>query len=142
MKVALAVLALAGTGRGFLQAPGSRLGLVSRRAVEDAPSTAVGFADLATGSELYIANLAYDTSHAELRAVMEFFGDITEVKIPRDKTTGQGRGFGFVSFSTSTEAETALFDETIAEKDRGILDAFAGSRDDGHADECIASDLG
>ena len=70
MKVALAVLALAGTGRGFLQAPGSRLGLVSRRAVEDAPSTAVGFADLATGSELYIANLAYDTSHAELRAVI------------------------------------------------------------------------
>ena len=49
MKVALAVLALAGTGRGFLQAPGSRLGLVSRRAVEDAPSTAVGFADLDDG---------------------------------------------------------------------------------------------
>ena len=126
MKVALAVLALAGTGRGFLQAPGSRLGLVSRRAVEDAPSTAVGFADLATGSELYIANLAYDTSHAELRAVMEFFGDITEVKIPRDKTTGQGRGFGFVSFSTSTEAETArMVTNGLSFKDRKIGVSFS-----------------
>ena len=37
-------------------------------------STAVGFADLATGSELYIANLAYDTSHAELRAVTLYTG--------------------------------------------------------------------
>ena len=124
MKVALALLGLAGTGCGFLQAPGSRLELVSRRssAVQDAPSTAAaGVADLAAGSELYIANLAYDTSHAELRAVMEFFGDITEVKIPRDKTTGQGRGFGFVSFSTSTEAETArMVTNGLSFKDRKL----------------------
>ena len=47
-----------------------------------------------------VRNITYGMTEMELGKLFEPFGEIVQVKIPFDKSTGWSRGFGFVSFST------------------------------------------
>jgi cold-inducible RNA-binding protein len=60
------------------------------------------------GKRLYVGNLSYNTSDAELRSEFSKCGAVTDVKIIIDRETGRSRGFGFVEFATEGEANTAL----------------------------------
>lgn len=57
---------------------------------------------------IFIGNLPFSTTKMDLQALFETFGTITNIHIPVNKETGQARGFAFVSFESSTEAEAAL----------------------------------
>jgi RNA recognition motif-containing protein len=46
--------------------------------------------------KIYVGNLALDTSEAELRAMFEPHGEVSAVRLAKDKETGEPRGFGFV----------------------------------------------
>lgn len=59
-------------------------------------------------SKLYVANLSYNTTDAELRTAFEAFGTVTEVFIATDRETGRPRGFAFITFSTADEAKVAI----------------------------------
>jgi RNA recognition motif-containing protein len=60
-------------------------------------------------SKLFVGNIPYDLSEADLRSVFEDGGyKLTEVKIITDKFTGKSRGFGFISFDSETDAEQAI----------------------------------
>jgi cold-inducible RNA-binding protein len=64
---------------------------------------------MATGSRLYVGNLAHSTTEAALRAAFEQDGrKVVEVKIITDRDTGQPRGFGFVEMSSPADAEAAI----------------------------------
>ena len=61
------------------------------------------------GKRLYVGNLPYQTTEAQLRALFEQDGgEVTEVKIVTDRETGRPRGFAFVEMSSDAQASTAV----------------------------------
>jgi len=59
-------------------------------------------------SKIYIGNLSFNTSEAELRDAFGAFGTLTDVFVPTDRETGRPRGFAFVTFSTAEESAQAI----------------------------------
>ena len=57
---------------------------------------------------IYVGNLSYSLSEAELREAFADFGDVTSVKILTDRETGRSRGFGFVEMPNQAEGEAAV----------------------------------
>ena len=61
------------------------------------------------GKKLYVGNLSYETSEEDLRAV--FSGNdrvVEEIAIMKDRSTGQPRGFAFVTMRSEREAQAAM----------------------------------
>jgi RNA recognition motif-containing protein len=57
---------------------------------------------------LYVGNLSYDVTEADLRAAFEAFGTVASVNILKDQYSGQPRGFGFVEMPSAAEAQAAI----------------------------------
>ena len=53
------------------------------------------------GSKLYVGNLSYNVTNEELSDLFSSHGTVVEAKII------EGKGFGFVEMSSSSEAENA-----------------------------------
>ena len=60
------------------------------------------------GNRLYVGNLSFNTSEAELRQEFGKCGSVTDAKIVIDRETGRSRGFAFVQYATEGEATTAI----------------------------------
>jgi len=58
--------------------------------------------------KIYIGNLPYDENKANIRKLFEPYGRITDVFLPLNRETGQGRGFGFVAMSDRAAAAKAI----------------------------------
>jgi RNA recognition motif-containing protein len=58
-------------------------------------------------NRLFIANLAWSTEDAELRAAFEAHGQVTRARVVCG-ADGRSRGFGFVEFETPEEASAAM----------------------------------
>lgn len=61
-----------------------------------------------SNSKLYVGNMSFKTSEAELRAHFEQFGSVTDIYVAMDKFTGRPRGFAFVTMGTADEAKVAI----------------------------------
>jgi RNA recognition motif-containing protein len=57
---------------------------------------------------IYVGNLSYDVTEADLRQAFEPFGAIASINIIKDNVSGQSKGFGFVEMSSMTEAQAAI----------------------------------
>ncbi len=60
------------------------------------------------GTRLYVGNLSYDTSSADLEALLGAHGTVQSAEVISDRSTGQSKGFGFVEMGSETEAEAAI----------------------------------
>ncbi len=60
------------------------------------------------GKRLYVGNLPYETTEADLNALFAPSGDVSSVNIVRDRATGQARGFAFVEMSDAEGARRAI----------------------------------
>jgi len=61
------------------------------------------------GTRLYVGNIPYGTSDAELRTLFGQNGRaVTEVKIVTDRETGQSRGFAFVEMANQEDAQAVI----------------------------------
>src|SRR5580692_6726372 len=61
------------------------------------------------GTRLYVGNLSYNVTDAELReAFAEGGRNVVEVKIVMDRDTGRPRGFAFVEMGSDDEAAAAI----------------------------------
>jgi cold-inducible RNA-binding protein len=61
------------------------------------------------GKRLYVGNIPYQTSEAQLKALFEESGgEVSEVKIVTDRETGRPRGFAFVELASDAQAEAAV----------------------------------
>ncbi len=60
------------------------------------------------GKKLYVGNLGYDVTDADLSQLFGQHGTIGSATIIMDKMTGRSKGFGFVEMSTDAEAEAAI----------------------------------
>lgn len=58
-------------------------------------------------SKLYVGNLSFKTTEADLRQAFGQFGSVTDVYVANDRETGRPRGFAFVTFSTAEESKLA-----------------------------------
>ncbi len=58
-------------------------------------------------SKLYVGNLSFETSEADLRDAFGAFGVLSDVFIATDRETGRSRGFAFVTFNTAEESQLA-----------------------------------
>ncbi|MAY75870.1 MAG: RNA-binding protein [Phycisphaerae bacterium] len=58
--------------------------------------------------KMYVGNLPYNTTEAELRELFEPYGTVESADIVMDRETGRPRGFGFVTMSTDEEAQQAI----------------------------------
>eukprot|EP00038_Savillea_parva_P030084 m.75382 g.75382 ORF g.75382 m.75382 type:complete len:198 (+) comp8990_c1_seq4:726-1319(+) len=74
-------------------------------------------ADVVLSSPLLYVSLALKTTEDELRYKFETFGKLMDVFIPKDRNTGDPRGFGFVTFHDRRDAEDA--EEAMNEKEFG-----------------------
>jgi RNA recognition motif-containing protein len=59
---------------------------------------------------LFVGNMSFQTTEAELRALFEPFGQVTRIHIVNDRETGQPRGFAFVEMAKDEEAAKAMSD--------------------------------
>jgi cold-inducible RNA-binding protein len=61
------------------------------------------------GRRLYVGNLSYSTSEADLKeAFMAEGHEVAEVKMVLDRETGRPRGFAFVEMATDAGASHAM----------------------------------
>ena len=58
--------------------------------------------------DIYVGNLPYEVTDAELQAHFEKFGKVTSARVVMDKATGRAKGFGFVEMPNRPEAEAAI----------------------------------
>ena len=57
---------------------------------------------------IFIGNLSYEVSEDDLREVFAEYGTVNNVKMPRDRETGQKRGLAFVEMGTEAEEQQAI----------------------------------
>jgi RNA recognition motif-containing protein len=57
---------------------------------------------------IYVGNLSSETTEDDLRQAFEAFGQVTSIKLLRDRVTGQSNRVGFVGMADSDEAQTAI----------------------------------
>ncbi|GAY40363.1 hypothetical protein CUMW_051350 [Citrus unshiu] len=60
------------------------------------------------GSEVFIGGLPKDASEEDLRDLCEPIGDVFEVRLMKDKESGESKGFAFVSFRSKEFAKKAI----------------------------------
>ena len=58
--------------------------------------------------KLYIGNLPFSATDADLREVFGAHGTVTDAIVMMDRTTGRSRGFGFITMSTDDEGRAAI----------------------------------
>ncbi|WBL37180.1 RNA-binding protein [Tepidiforma flava] len=58
--------------------------------------------------KLYIGNLSYETTDADLQAAFAAHGEVRSAQVVTDRETGRSRGFGFVEMDDRGQAEAAI----------------------------------
>lgn len=59
-------------------------------------------------SKLYVGNLPYNTTEADLRTLFEKAGTVSDVMVIKDRESGRSKGFAFVEMGSQEEAESAI----------------------------------
>lgn len=61
------------------------------------------------GSRLFVGNLSFDTTEADLRGAFTESGlEVREVKVVTERETGRPRGFAFVEMASPAAAQQAM----------------------------------
>jgi len=60
------------------------------------------------GKKLYVGNLGYDVSDADLEQLFAAHGTVDSANVIIDRSTGRSKGFGFVEMSSGAEAQSAI----------------------------------
>ncbi len=60
------------------------------------------------GKKLYVGNLAYGVTDADLQRLFEAHGTVQSAQVIMDRDTGRSKGFGFVEMGSDAEAQAAI----------------------------------
>jgi hypothetical protein len=58
--------------------------------------------------EIYVGNLSYDLTEAQLRKEFEAYGTVNSARIITNRYTNRSKGFGFIQMPVRAEAEAAV----------------------------------
>ena len=59
-------------------------------------------------SNLYVGNLTFNTTSADLQSLFSQYGEVTKAQVIPARDSGRSRGFGFVEMSEESAAQTAI----------------------------------
>jgi cold-inducible RNA-binding protein len=59
-------------------------------------------------TNIFVGNLSYQATQADLQAAFEAYGGVERVNVVTDRDTGQPRGFAFVEMTDGEAAQTAI----------------------------------
>ena len=59
---------------------------------------------------IYVGNLSQQVTENDLREAFESFGQVTDIKIIKDRFTSESKGFGFIEMPAKQEAGSAMED--------------------------------
>ncbi|MBI2945722.1 MAG: RNA-binding protein, partial [Candidatus Wallbacteria bacterium] len=57
---------------------------------------------------IYVGNLSYETTDAELQELFGKHGSVSEIVFPMDRDSGRPKGFAFVEMPNNEEAQKAI----------------------------------
>ena len=57
---------------------------------------------------IYVGNIAYNTSEDDLRDLFARYGEVTAVRVITDRDTGRSKGFAFVEMTDDDQAKEAI----------------------------------
>jgi len=57
---------------------------------------------------IYVGNLPYSTTDADLQALFQEFGSVESARVIIDRESQRSKGFGFVEMANSDEANKAI----------------------------------
>ena len=60
------------------------------------------------GSKLYVGNLSYDVTNADLNTMFASHGTVSSAEVIQDRDTNRSKGFGFVQMGSDNEADAAI----------------------------------
>jgi RNA recognition motif-containing protein len=60
------------------------------------------------GKKLFVGNLSFQTTSADLEALFAEVGTCESASVVTDRDSGRSRGFGFVEMSSNDEAQKAI----------------------------------
>ncbi|MBN2210767.1 MAG: RNA-binding protein [Sedimentisphaerales bacterium] len=60
------------------------------------------------GKKLYVGNLSFGTTQANLESLFGAHGTVESAQIIMDRATGRSKGFAFVEMSSDAEAQAAI----------------------------------
>ena len=60
------------------------------------------------GNKLYVGNLSYNVTNADLEQMFAPHGTVQSAQVITDKFSGQSKGFGFVEMGSNQEAQAAI----------------------------------
>ncbi|ONK75757.1 uncharacterized protein A4U43_C03F20210 [Asparagus officinalis] len=86
----------------------NKLGSLFKQAVNASNSSVLQAIRCMSSSRLFVGGLSYGTDDQSLREAFASFGEVTEARVILDRETGRSRGFGFVSFTSTEEASSAM----------------------------------
>ena len=58
--------------------------------------------------KLFVGGLSWDTTDSSLRTAFEQYGEVREARVVLDRDTGRSRGFAFITFENSMDAQQAM----------------------------------
>jgi len=58
--------------------------------------------------KLYVGNLPYETTEADLETLFASAGTVASVTVMRERETGRARGFAFVEMENDADAQNAI----------------------------------
>lgn len=70
---------------------------------------------------IYISNLSYGITDADLKELFAEYGEISSAKVIMDRETGRSRGFGFVEMSDDEQGQKAIDELNQAEYDGKVI---------------------
>ncbi|NIA06167.1 MAG: RNA-binding protein [Actinobacteria bacterium] len=59
-------------------------------------------------TNIYVGNLSFDVTEAQLREAFAAFGTVDKASLVTDRMTGRSRGFGFVEMANDDEGKAAI----------------------------------
>ncbi len=59
-------------------------------------------------NNLFVGNLTFDTSTADLESLFAAHGEVSKAQVITDRDSGRSRGFGFVEMATADAAQAAI----------------------------------
>lgn len=65
-------------------------------------------AGISVMTNIYVGNLPYTTTEAELEQVFSPHGEVSRASVITDRETGRSRGFGFIEMPNDEEAAAAI----------------------------------
>lgn len=64
--------------------------------------------EAAPGTKIFVGNLSWGTQGDDLAHHFSSYGQVMDSIVLKDRETGRSRGFGFVTFSSTEEADAAV----------------------------------